>query len=102
LHVVVIQHLQGSADSVFLDACRVCLSQQYNGVQHNLHLLNQKYKKKKKKKKKKTHPIITLIFHLPVKHKNINKIIIISNINKNNTNTSKTLSTIFSFNISDL
>jgi hypothetical protein len=37
-----------------------------------------------------------------VKHKNINRIMIILNINKNNTNTSKNLSTIFSFNISDL
>jgi hypothetical protein len=37
-----------------------------------------------------------------VKHKSINKIIIILNINENNTNTSKNLSDIFSFNISDL
>jgi hypothetical protein len=42
LHVVVTQHLQGSANRVFLDACRVCLSQQYHGVQHNGYLLNKK------------------------------------------------------------
>jgi hypothetical protein len=37
-----------------------------------------------------------------VEHKNINEIIIILNIKKDNTNTTKTLSTIFSFNINDL
>jgi hypothetical protein len=53
----------------------------------------------KKKIKRKTYKANSPIFYLPIKHKNINKIII---INKNNTNTSRTLSNIFSFNISDL
>jgi hypothetical protein len=45
--VVVTQHPPGSADRVFLDACRVSLSQQYHRVQHSLHPLKRNEKENK-------------------------------------------------------
>jgi hypothetical protein len=50
--VAVTQHPLGSADRVFLDACRVCLSQQYHRVQHNLYLLKRNKKEDKIKCRK--------------------------------------------------
>jgi hypothetical protein len=44
-HVVVTQHPLGSAGCVFLDACRVSLSQQYHRVQHIYHPLKRNEKK---------------------------------------------------------
>jgi hypothetical protein len=38
-HVAVTQHPPGSADHVFLHACRVSLSQHYHKVQYNLYPL---------------------------------------------------------------
>jgi hypothetical protein len=46
-HVVVTQHPPGSADRVFLDACRVSLSQQYQRVHHSLHPLKRDEKENK-------------------------------------------------------
>jgi hypothetical protein len=46
-HVAVNQHPPGSVDRVFLDTCRVSLSQQYHRVQHNLYPLKRNEKKKK-------------------------------------------------------
>jgi hypothetical protein len=48
--MAVTQHPPGSADRVFLDACRVSLSQQYHrGVQHNFYPLNRNENKNKNK-----------------------------------------------------
>jgi hypothetical protein len=45
--VVVTQHPPGSADRVFLDACRVSLSQQYQRVQYNYYPLKRNEKENK-------------------------------------------------------
>jgi hypothetical protein len=45
--VVVTEHPQGSADHVFLDACRESLSQQYQSAQHIFYPLKINEKRKK-------------------------------------------------------
>jgi hypothetical protein len=49
--VAVTQHPPGNADRVFLDACRVSLSQQYQKVQHILYPLIRNENKNKIKYK---------------------------------------------------
>jgi hypothetical protein len=45
--MAVIQYPPGSADRVFLDACRVSLSQQCHRVQHNVYPLKRNEKENK-------------------------------------------------------
>jgi hypothetical protein len=51
-HVAVTQHPPGSVDGVFLDACRVSLSQQYHRVQYSVYPLKRNEKEDKIKYKK--------------------------------------------------
>jgi hypothetical protein len=48
--VVITHHQPGSADHVFLHACRVSLSQQYHRVHHSVHHLKRNKKKTKCRK----------------------------------------------------